>query len=285
MGGSLYSLLNKPIQRWTGARAGEVSEAAAVKARWLGNFCPRQSVHRALKRQQQPRPLSAAPGSSALNRPGPAREFKSEARVHPVPSGPARLLKTTCSSQGLRHPPLQGTARQSGSSTPLRVGLQDPRSLTAATGSTVLNRPAPAREFKLQARVYRCHPGPGRLLKVTLSARVLRPPLQGTARLVRFIGPAPGRPAITALRCAGFYGPQRAGPARKLGSLARVHRAHSGPGPPAQVTRHGQGSTAPLQGTARPAHPVRFIDPAPGRPDCNFTPLGFIGPAPGVGPL
>jgi hypothetical protein len=53
LGGSLYSLLNKPIQRWTGARAGEVSEAAAVKARWLGNFCPRQPrpVHRALKRQ------------------------------------------------------------------------------------------------------------------------------------------------------------------------------------------------------------------------------------------
>jgi hypothetical protein len=55
LGGSLYSLLNKPIQRWTGARAGEVSEAAAVKARWLGNFCPRQPVHRALKRQRSSR--------------------------------------------------------------------------------------------------------------------------------------------------------------------------------------------------------------------------------------
>ena len=55
LGGSLYSLLNKPIQRWTGARAGEVSEAAAVKARWLGNFCPRQPVYRALKRQRSSR--------------------------------------------------------------------------------------------------------------------------------------------------------------------------------------------------------------------------------------
>ena len=45
------------------------------------------------------------------------------------------------------------------------------------------------------------------------------PPLQGTARSVRFIGPAPGRPAITALRCAGFYGPQQAGPAREFGCL------------------------------------------------------------------
>jgi hypothetical protein len=31
------------------------SEAAAVKARWLGNFCPRQPVYRALKRQRSSR--------------------------------------------------------------------------------------------------------------------------------------------------------------------------------------------------------------------------------------
>ena len=31
------------------------SEAAAVKARWLGNFCPRQPVHRPLKRQRSSR--------------------------------------------------------------------------------------------------------------------------------------------------------------------------------------------------------------------------------------
>ena len=100
LGGSLYSLLNKPIQRWTGARAGEVSEAAAVKARWLGNFCPRQPVYRTLKRQQQPRPLSAAPGSSALIRPGPAREFKttSSGLSGPLRSGPP--AQTTRSSQG-----------------------------------------------------------------------------------------------------------------------------------------------------------------------------------------
>ena len=66
----------------------EDSEAAAVKARWLGNFCPCQPVHRALKRQQQPRPLSAAPGSSALNRPGPAREFQVRS------SGPPGLFRS-----------------------------------------------------------------------------------------------------------------------------------------------------------------------------------------------
>ena len=62
-------------------------------------------------------------------------------------------------------------------------------------------------------------------------------------------------PATTtpSLRCAGFYGPQQAGPARELGLLARVHRAYSWPGPLAQVTRLGQGSTPPLQGTAQPA--------------------------------
>ncbi len=94
-----------------------------------------------------------------------------------------------------------------------------------------------------------------------------------------------GRGVIHNPKVVEVNGPQQAGPARKLGSLARVHRAHFGPGPPAQVTRHGQGSTAPLQGTARLARSVRFIDPAPGRPDCSRTPLGFIGPAPGVGPL
>ena len=166
------------------------------------------------------------------------------------------------------------------------------------------------------ARVHRACSRPGPLAQVTRLGQGSTPPLQGTARparSVRFIDPAPGRPDCSRTplgfigpapgsarcdlrlpvpgrdipvprghaRCAGFYGPQLAGPARKLGSLARVHRAHPGSGPPAQVTRDGQGSTAPLQGTARPAHPVRFIDPAPGQPDGSRTPLGFIGPAPG----
>ena len=118
----------------------------------------------------------------------------------------------------------------------------------------------PAREFKLQARVHRRHSGPARLLQVTTSVRVLRP-APGTARSDRFIGPAPGRPANSALRCAGFYGPQQAGPARELGLLARVHRACSRPGPLAQVTRLGQGSTPPLQGTAQPARSLGSSTP------------------------
>ena len=256
-----------------------------MKARWLGNFCPRQPVHRALKRQQQPRPLSAAPGSSALNRPGPAREFQVRS------SGPPGLFRSGPPAQdnmpqpGLAplprfrerpasqdHQPRTGSACNIHAPSPLRRVLRSstgrPRTGVQVTssGSSVPPRPGP--------------PAQSNALSTGST-----PPLQGTARLVRFIGPAPGRPAITALRCAGFYGPQLAGPARKLGSLARVHRAHPGSGPPAQVTRDGQGSTAPLQGTARPAHPVRFIDPAPGQPDGSRTPLGFIGPAPGVGPL
>ncbi len=44
----------------------EVSEAAAVKARWLGNFCPRQPVYSALKRQRSSRDrrLRAGPDGS-----------------------------------------------------------------------------------------------------------------------------------------------------------------------------------------------------------------------------
>ena len=106
-------------------------------------------------------------------------------------------VRPACSNNTLQsgfYAPSQGTARLSGSSIPHRVGLQHPRYLTAAPGSTVLNRPAPARESKLQARVHRRHSGPARLLQVTTSVRVLRP-APGTARSDRFIGPAPGRPA------------------------------------------------------------------------------------------
>jgi hypothetical protein len=99
--------------------------------------------------------------------------------------------------------------------------------------------------------------------------------------------PAPGGRPLRPAACSAPSGPPPCRPPVLLGTrwLARVHRVHSGPGPPAQVTRLGQGSTPPLQGTARPVRSTRFIDPAPGRPDCSRTPLGFIGPAPGAGPL
>ncbi len=238
------------------------------------------------KALQQPRPLSAAPGSSVLNRPGPAREFKLQARVYRIRSGPARLLKTTRSSQGSTPQP-QGTARQSGLSTLHQAGLQHLRSLTAAPGSTVLNRPAPlgSSSYKLgfigltQARPA-CSsnaPSPGST-----------PPLQGTARPVRFIGPTPGRPATTALRCAGFYGSQQAGPARRLVLLARVHRAHSGPGPPgppAQVTRLGQGSTPRFRG--RPGQYAPSGSSTPHRVGLTAAARhsGSSAPHQGVGPL
>jgi hypothetical protein len=61
--------------------------------------------------------------------------------------------------------------------------------------------------------------------------------------------PHQGRPATSTLphRCAGFYGPQPAGPARKFKLQARVHRSHSGPARLLQVTLS-----------------VRVLRPAPG---------------------
>jgi hypothetical protein len=145
----------------------------------------------------------------------------------------------------------------------------------------------PRREFKLQARVHRSHSGPARLLMVTQPVRVLRPRSRGRPAQSGSSAPHPGRVGLQPLLSAapGSTVLNRPAPLGSLGLPARVHRAHSGPGPPAQVTRLGQGSTPPHQGTARPIRSVRFIDPAPGRPDCSRTPLGFFGPAPGVGPL
>ena len=120
-------------------------------------------THSPLRRDPQPSSGRAPPGSS-----------RSPARVYRVRSGPARLLQNNTLQSGF-YAPSQGTARLSGSSIPHRVGLQHPRYLTAAPGSTVLNRPAPARESKLQARVHRGHTGPARQLPVTTSVRVLRP--------------------------------------------------------------------------------------------------------------
>ncbi len=116
--------------------------------------------------------------------PQPARprsgvQVRSSGPPGPLRSGPPAQDNVLQPGLTPSPPPLQGTGRQSDSSTPHRVGLQYPRSLTAATGSTALNRPAPAGEFKLQARVYRCHLGPARLLKVTLTARVLRSRARG----------------------------------------------------------------------------------------------------------
>ncbi len=155
---------------------------------------------------------------------------------------------------------------------PSRKALQQPRSLSAAPGSTALNRLGPAREFKLQARVHRVRSGPARLPKATRSSQCSTPPPQGTAHPVRFIGPAPGRPATTTLthRCAGFYGPQPAGPAREFKLQARVHRVRSGPARLLKVTRPSLGSTPPLQGTA---HPVKVHRPRTGSACNHCSPL------------
>jgi hypothetical protein len=117
----------------------QVSEAAAVKARWLGNFCPRQPVHRALKRLMNL-------GFISLTRAGPlVRRKFNPVRVHrPRRAGPLKLS-------------------QSGSSASHRAGLQQ-RSLRCV-GFHGPQPAGPARELKLLARVHRAHSGPASLLK------------------------------------------------------------------------------------------------------------------------
>ena len=125
--------------------------------------------------------------------------------------------------------------------------------------------------------------------------RVLRS-LTGDDPPVRFIDPAPGRPATFALshRCAGFYGPQSAGPARESKLQARVHRRHTGPGLPASSNDLSQGSTPRSRG--RPARTgssaphrvglLTLLSAAPGSTVLNRPAtlgssgclLGFIGP-------
>ncbi len=51
----------------TGIDQCDISEAAVVKARWLGNFCLRQPVHRTTARSS----ASAHPGTVAYARAGP----------------------------------------------------------------------------------------------------------------------------------------------------------------------------------------------------------------------
>ena len=173
--------------------------------------------------------------------------------------------------------------------------------------------------------------------------------LSGYDPPVRFIDPAPGRPATSTLshRCAGFYGPQSAGPRSGVQVTSSGSSAPLRPGPPASSNDLSQGSTPrprgrpaqsgssaphrvglpsllsaapgstvlnrpaplgslgyvlgfigpalgparllkqlalvrvlrpPLQGDGPASTLFRFIDPAPGRPNCSRTPLGFIGP-------
>ena len=154
---------------------------------------------------------------------------------------------------------------------------------------------APLGSSKPPARVYRVSSGPARLLKQHAPVRVLRS-LTGDGPPARFIDPAPGRPATFALshRCAGFYGPQSAGPARESKLQARVHRRHSGPGLPASSNDLSQGSTPRSRG--RPARTgssaphrvglLTLLSAAPGSTVLNRPAplgssgclLGFIGP-------
>jgi len=125
--------------------------------------------------------------------------------------------------------------------------------------------------------------------------RVLRS-LSGDDPPVRFIDPAPGRPATSTLshRCAGFYGPQSAGPRSGVQVTSSGSSAPLRPGPPASSNDLSQGSTPRSRG--RPArtgssapHRVGLLTPlsaAPGSTVLNRPAplgssgclLGFIGP-------
>ena len=230
-----------------------------------------------LARAEVPKPLRLHRGGFTVSfGRAPLGSSRSPARVYRVRSGPARLLKQHAPVRVLRpvsggRPASQVLRRRTRATSPLRWVLRSP-----------IGRPRSGVQVTSSGSSVPLSPGP------PASSNALSPgstpPLQGTARSVRFIGPAPGRPAITALRCTGFYGPQQTGPAREHGLLARVHRAYSGARPACLSNSPRSGFYAPLQGTARPARSVRFIDPAPGRPGCSRTLPGFIGPAPGAGP-
>ncbi len=86
------------------------------------------------------------------------------------------------------------------------------------------------------------------------------------------------------LNCAGFYGHPWPAPHGSSSYYLEFIGSAAWTGPPDQVTRLSQGLTALPQGSVRQARSVRFIGPAPGRPDRCFTSLGFIGLDLGVGP-
>jgi hypothetical protein len=139
-------------------------------------------------------PTLAAPGLRFINRPGPAREVKLQARVQLVPlqarpacskqHAPVRVLRSCLRERPASqvHRPRPGSACNIYARSPLhrvlRPSIGRPRSGAQVTSSGSLAPLWPCPPAQSNA------PSPGSTL-----------PLQGTARPVRFIGPAPGRPA------------------------------------------------------------------------------------------
>ncbi len=147
------------------------------------------------------------------------------------------------------------------------------------TGFNSLRKAGPARDPAQLPRVYQPHPdwpdgqtklqysqgstnGPARAGPLVRSSQVPRPstgPAWSNA-----LSTAPGSTVLT-------WPAQHGSSSHYLWFISSIWS-----GPSDQVTRLGQGSTAPPQGSARQAHYTRFIGPAPGRP--GSTRAGFYGP-------
>ena len=230
---------------------------------------------------------SAAPGSTVSARAGPARNssydlgFVGSALDHP-PDQVTRL------SQGF-YGPSQGLARQARYARIIRprTGPAWISTLSAAPGSTVLNWPAP-----LGAQVTisgsSALPRTGPPDQVTRLSQGFYGPSQGLARQARYariIRPRTGPAWISTLSAAP--GSTVLNWPAPLGAQVTISGSSALPrtGPPDQVTRLSQGFYGPAPGVGPPGTLRQVHRPAPGRPGRCLTPLGFIGPTSGVGPL
>jgi hypothetical protein len=205
-----------------------------VKALWLGNFFPRQPVHRAPKRQ----PTRYIPGSPPTL--GPARmeapnppdsESRNSVSVGSLLNRPrARLEKpdqlTRACNPSWPEPRLKPSQESPQCAIPLRIYAS-----SAAPSSTVSARACPARYSTQLPWVHQPHwDWPAGQTKLQLSqGSAARPGRPAETIKARLIGPAPGRPRATHFRCAGINGLHPAGPARKFKLRSRVHRLHPGP--------------------------------------------------------
>ena len=158
---------------------------------------------------------------------------------------------------------------------------------SAAPGSTVSARAGPARNSSYDLGFVGSaldHPPD----QVTRLSQEFYGPSQGFARQDRYawiIRPRTGPAWISTLSAAP--GSTVLNWPAPLGAQVTISGSSAPPrtGPPDQVTRLSQGFYGPAPGVGPPGTLRQVHRPAPGRPGRCLTPLGFIGPTSGVGPL